>query len=43
MKSGCCLSSLEQLVTDAVNALSPSCRVPEGDDYRASSCWQVGS
>jgi hypothetical protein len=42
MKSGCCLSSLEQLVTDAVNALSPSCRVPEGDDYRASSCWQVG-
>jgi hypothetical protein len=34
--------SLEQLVTDAVNALSPSCRVPEGDDYRASSCWHVG-
>ena len=31
--------SLSRLKTDALSALSPSCRPADGTDYRGSSCW----
>lgn len=33
--------ALDQLAADAVSALSPSCRPPDGEGYRASPCWQA--